>query len=68
MAAAIPTRIREARTQAGLTREQMAPLVGVTLRTLGRYETGETTRISVETMARIAEATGKPLAFFLEAA
>lgn len=65
MADLLSERIRQARTDAGLTREQLFPLLGVSLRTLTRWESGETTRISMEKVTRIAEVTGKPLAFFV---
>ena len=66
MADSLSHKIRQARKEAGLTRERMAPMIGVTLRTLVRYETGETQRISVNALVQIAEATGKPLSFFFE--
>lgn len=62
----LAVRIREAREQAGLTQERMAPMIGVSLRTLTRYESGETTRISADTLAAIARVTRKRLAFFVE--
>lgn len=59
-------RIRQARDEAGLTQEQMAPLIGVTLATLSRYERGIGKRgPTVEMLARIATVTGKPLSFFV---
>lgn len=65
MADQISTRIRAAREDAGLTRERMAPMVGVTMRTLSRWETGETPGISVDALSRIAAVTGKPIGWFL---
>ena len=65
MADSLSDRIRQARDDAGLTREQMFPMVGVSLRTLSRWESGETTRISLDNVARIAEVTGKPMSYFL---
>jgi transcriptional regulator with XRE-family HTH domain len=63
---ALSDRIREAREDAGLTQEQIAPLLGVTLATVSRYERGIGKRgISVAMLARIAQVTGKPLSFFL---
>lgn len=62
--ASVPTRIRSARVEAGLTREQMAPKVGVTLRTLARWENGETERISFASLQRVANATGKHVSWF----
>lgn len=64
----VSSRIRSARTEAGLTREQMAPRLGVTLRTLSRWESGETPGISFTSLALIAEVTGKPIAYFVSAA
>lgn len=65
MADQLAARIRQAREEADLTREQMAPMLGVTMRTLGRWETDETKRISVAALARIAAVTEKPITFFL---
>lgn len=62
----LSTRIRTARHQAGLTREQMAPMLGVTLRTLARWESGETQRVTVRSVARIAQVTGKNLSWFTD--
>jgi len=62
---ALSIRIRQARDEAGFTQEQMAPMIGVTLRTLSRYESGETTRVSVEKLEQIAIVTGKPVSWFL---
>lgn len=63
----IGSRIREAREGQGLTAEKMAPLVGVTMGTLLRYERGETGKkgIGFSRLAKIAEVTGKPLSWFL---
>ncbi len=61
----LPTRIRAARAEAGLTREQMAPMLGVSLRTRPRWESGETPRVSFDALRRIAEVTQKPLAYFV---
>lgn len=66
--AQLPTRIREARKDAGLSREQLAAHLGVSLATVVRMETGRTQRISVESLLKIGEATGKPLAWFLNGA
>lgn len=57
-------RIRQARREAGLTAEQMAPLIGVTLATIYRHETGKTKQIGFARLVRIAEVTGKPLSWF----
>lgn len=40
-------------------------MLGVSLRTLTRYESGETERIAVDMLMRIAKLTEKPLSFFL---
>lgn len=65
MADLLSERIRTARLEAELTMEKMAPQLGVTLRTLSRWESGETQRISVAMVAAIARLTGKPLAYFV---
>lgn len=57
-------RIRDARTDAKLTAEQMAPMLGVTMGTLLRWERGETKRISYEQLCRVAEITSKQIGFF----
>jgi transcriptional regulator with XRE-family HTH domain len=59
-------RIREARKDLGLTREQLARAADVNLRGLAAWETGEN-QPRVENLAKIAEATGKPLEFFIVA-
>lgn len=64
MADALGTRIREARVEAGLTLERFAPMLGVSLRTLTRYESGESD-LSVEMLISIAKLTNQPLSFFL---
>lgn len=65
MADALATKIREARNEAELSREQLASALGVSLSTVVRYETGRTQRISTDTLLEIARATRKPLSFFL---
>jgi transcriptional regulator with XRE-family HTH domain len=64
VATSLGTRIRTARTEAGLTAEQLAPLIGVTMGTLLRWERDEF-EPSVKKVRRIAEETGKPLAYFI---
>jgi transcriptional regulator with XRE-family HTH domain len=64
----LPAKIREARRDAGMKREHLAVALGVSLSTIVRWETGRTNRISVNTVAAIAKATGKPLPFFFEEA
>lgn len=67
MGDALSQKIRTAREEAGLTREQLLRKLNlaITLRTLARWESGETTRISVESLSEIARATGQPLSYFL---
>lgn len=43
----------------------MAPRVGVNWRTIARYENDQTLRISYETLAAIAKATGKSVTYFV---
>lgn len=61
----VGSRIRQARTETGLTREQLAPHVGVTLRTLARWENDETPNIPATKLALLARVTGKPLSYFI---
>lgn len=65
MADELATKIRQARVDAGLSREKLAGELGVSLATVVRYETGRTKRIGVRTLSLIAVATGKPVTFFL---
>lgn len=65
MADHLATQIKTARKTAGLSREQLAGALGVSLSTIVRYETGRTQRISVRTVSSIAVATDQPMAFFL---
>ena len=58
-------RIREARLALDLTVEQMAPKVGVTMRTLSRYERGETKQLSFDRLADISKVTGRPVSWFI---
>lgn len=60
-------KIRAARNEAGLSREKLAGELGVSLVTLVRYETGRSTDITVKKLVGIAQATGKPLSYFLGA-
>lgn len=62
----LAVRIRQARTDAGLSREYLAGKIGVSLATVVRYETGRTHRISIELLSKIAEATNKPIVWFFE--
>jgi len=61
-------RIREARKDAGLTAEQIAPMLGVTMGTVLRWERNEIKRLSYDQLVSIARVTGKPLSYFTEKA
>lgn len=61
----LASKIRQARTEAGMSREGLAGRLGVSLATVIRLETGRTQRISTDTLVGIAKATKKPLSFFL---
>jgi transcriptional regulator with XRE-family HTH domain len=68
MAATVETmgsRIKAARDEAGLTREQLGKAIGVNWRTVARYERGETLNVSVTNLSRIARVTRKPLEYFI---
>ena len=67
MATSIGSRIRTAREEAGFTAEQLAPLVGVTMGTLLRWERDEN-EISVKRLRKIAELTGKSFTYFVSEA
>ena len=56
-------RFTEARLAAGLTQEQMARQVGVTLRVVQRWSSGEG-EPSAESLARICSVLGRPVEFF----
>lgn len=60
----LASRIRVARTEAGLTREQMAVTLGVSLPTIQRWETGRA-EPSFRRVQEIAAATGKPIGWFV---
>jgi transcriptional regulator with XRE-family HTH domain len=62
----LASRIRAARLEAGLSRERLAGKVGCSLTTIVRYETGRNQGGSLSTLAKIATATGKPIAWFFE--
>jgi transcriptional regulator with XRE-family HTH domain len=57
-------KIRQARVDADLTREELAVALGVSLSTVVRYETGRT-EPTYSKLARVARATKQPVAFFV---
>jgi transcriptional regulator with XRE-family HTH domain len=57
-------RIRKARDDAKLSREKIAPMVGVSAATILRYETGRTD-ITFERLSRIAQVTNRSMSWFL---
>lgn len=60
-------RIRAARVEAGFRNsEQLAVRLCVGQRTVQRWETGKSDP-TIEKLIEVAKATGKPLAYFLEA-
>jgi transcriptional regulator with XRE-family HTH domain len=61
----IGRRIAQARDEAGLNQRQLAELIGVAdAQSISRYERGKT-EVSQKRLRRIAEATGKPMSFFV---
>lgn len=65
MADQLAARIKDARKEAKLSREQVAAALGVSLSTVVRWETGRTKRISLDTLLGIASATGHDLGYFM---
>jgi transcriptional regulator with XRE-family HTH domain len=61
---AVKDKIREAREASGMTQQDLARAVGVTVRAVQNWEAG--TRGPWRYLAEIAEATEKPLTFFFE--
>lgn len=62
----IGRRIAQARDAADLTQQELAERIGIeTAQTISRYERGET-EVKIKRLRRIAEATGKPLSFFIQ--
>ena len=59
-------RIRQARVEAGLSRELLAVKIGVSMSTLVSYETGRVKRMPLARLDRIAQVTGKPVLWFLD--
>jgi len=62
---ATPARIVRARAEAALTQEELAQQAGCSVFSIGKYERGERA-LRGPALRRIAEATGKPLAFFFD--
>lgn len=58
-------RLKEARTQSGLSQEKLAEAVGVSGHAVYLFERGKN-RPALDTLERIAAATGKPLAWFFQ--
>jgi transcriptional regulator with XRE-family HTH domain len=63
-AGAIGERIARARKESGLTQEELASRVGVTARSIQGYEAGKV--VPYRHLSRLAEITGRELAWFLE--
>lgn len=63
MVVGIGDRIRQARTEAGFTQDQLADLVGVGMRQIQYYESGESD--PYRKLRQIAEATGKSVDWLL---
>jgi transcriptional regulator with XRE-family HTH domain len=62
----IGRRIAEAREEAGLSQRELAEKIGVAdAQSVSRYERG-ITEVKTRRLERIAEATGKPLSFFVQ--
>jgi transcriptional regulator with XRE-family HTH domain len=61
----IGRRIAQARNEAGLNQRQLAELIGVAdAQSISRYERGKTA-LSTKRLRKIAEATGKPMNYFV---
>jgi transcriptional regulator with XRE-family HTH domain len=60
----VAAKVSRARLEAALTQEELAELVGVSLRSIAHWEAGRMPR--GRHLRRLAEATGKPLSFFFE--
>lgn len=59
---AIGDRIQQARKEVGLTQDELADRIGVKMRQVQNYESGESD--PYRKLSRIAEATGKPREWF----
>lgn len=66
MTVTLGQRIREARKGVHLSADELAFATGMTVRTIMRYEAGDTTP-TVGKLRLIAATTRKPLAYFMEA-
>lgn len=64
---ALGRRIALARNEAGLTQPKLAEKLGVNRSQVAKYESGENSP-RFEKLARLAEVTGKPIAWFFESA
>jgi transcriptional regulator with XRE-family HTH domain len=58
-------RIARARTEAGLTQQQLAERTGVTLRAVAWWESGDFNP-GGDRIGLVAQATGRPVAWFFE--
>lgn len=62
----VRSRIRQARTECGWTQKELADRLGLASNvSIARYESGERS-VDLDTLARIASATARPVAWFLE--
>jgi transcriptional regulator with XRE-family HTH domain len=61
----IAEKIKEARSQAGLSQRQLAEAVGVTVRAVRFWEAGQR-EPHWSLIVRIARATGQPLVYFTD--
>ncbi len=61
----IGMRIKDLRKAKGLSREQIARKIGVTMQMIEKYEKG-VANISVIRLVSIAKALNKPISFFVE--
>jgi repressor LexA len=58
-------KISLARRQRKLTQSRLASLIGIDMQTYSRWERGIIKKIPLEAIVKIAEVTGKPIAYFL---
>lgn len=61
--AAVGARIAQARREAGLTQDELSDLIGVGMRQIQYYESGDSN--PYRTLRRISEATGKDIGWLL---